>query len=320
MSSGHVNPSNSSLSGPHYSEFAADPSALRYPVVPKPRRDGTMGQGRPCEICLKVIGLGQKGSLHSYNVHVEACRRKSLKPTSSTSDWARSLPVAPSTAATSSRSHRSVSLSPLIVEDHLHASLSPSPSPAHSPTTPITSFFFDAASDGDTRPTPASVQTTPAPLFIESNPSIFISPPSDDLPSSTAALHSPQSHLAEFVPCTGVSVQWTPGTIWETYPFPSHSFVKHPWDIIEFHPPSHLRLRSKACTGATSAGGYGSICHQCLWIPQCDAYKTIEKRANSAPPHTPHHLLAFHQLSGIPKMLRKMLNEARLKVIKITGI
>ena len=269
MSSSHDNPSDGSPSRHHYFVFNADPSASPYPVVPKLQRDGTMGLGRPCEICLNVIGLGAKGSLHSYNVHVEACRKKTLKSTSRLPDRARSLPVAPSTTV-SSENHQSPFLSPLIIENHLHASLSPSPSPtnspANSPTSPLTSLFFDAVSDGDTRPIPTSVQMTPALGSTDMNPSILINPPSDDPLSPATAPCSPQSHQATPIPCSGVLVQWTPGTIWETYPFPSHSFVKHPWDIIEFRPPSHLFLRSKACTGVISAGGYGSVCHQCVWI------------------------------------------------------
>jgi hypothetical protein len=57
-----------------------------------------------------------------------------------------------------------------------------------------------------------------------------------------------------------------------------------------------------------------------LQIPQCNSFKVIKDQAHSALPHTPHHLLAFHQLSSIPKTLRKMLNTARLKVNEIFRI
>ena len=146
------------------------------------------------------------------------------------------------------------------------------------------------------------------------NPAISINPPSDDLPSPTIALYSPQLLDTSPVSCSGVLVQWTPGTIWETYPFPSHSFVNHPWDIIEFRPPSHLLLRSKVCSGFVSAGGHAKICHECLWIPNCDEFKTITRRAHNAPPHTPHRFLTFHQLVSIPKELRKKLDDVHLKV------
>ena len=304
MSSSRTNPSIVPPPEPLFSTFNADPLATPYPVVPMTQRDGTAGHGRPCEICSKVIGLGTNGSLYTYNLHIKACQKKA------SIDRSNSLPAAPSTAATLSGIHRSTPLSPLIIGGHLDTSLSPSPSPTHSPTSPLTSVSFDVGSDSDIHLS-ASVQVTPDPPFVNANPAISINPPSDDLPSPTIILYQPT-----LITCSGVLVQWTPGTIWETYPFPSHSFVNHPWDIIEFRPPSHIFLRSKDCTGIVDAGTRGVVCHECLWIPQCDAYKTIEKCARSAPPHTPHHLLAFHQLSCIPKTLRKMLNEARLKVVK----
>lgn len=308
MSSSRIDPSIVPPLEAHFSTFNVDPSAVPYPIVPMTRRDGKAGQGRPCEICSKVIGLGANGSLYAYNLHVQACQRKASIHRS------RSLPVTPSIAATPSGIHQSTSLSPLIVGGHLHTSFSPSPSPTHSPSSPHMSVFFDIGSDSDIHLS-ASAQVAPDPLLVDTNPAISINPPSDDLPSPTIILYSPRSHQPTLTTCSGVLIQWTPGTIWETYPFPSHSFVNHPWDIIEFRPPSHLFLRSKDCAGTVGASTHGTVCHECLWIPQCDAYKTIEKRARNAPPHTPHHLLAFHQLSCIPKTLRKMLNESRLKVI-----
>ena len=323
MSSSRANPSDGLPSNPQFSVFDMNPSSLPYTVVDHPRRDGTMGKGRSCDICLKIIGIGRKGSLHSYNLHVQACQRKqTLRAGRGSPDRARSLSVAPSTTAASTRSHESMSLSPRIIQSQLDTSRSPSPSPAHSPISFLTPQFFDGILDSVGRMTPASIQM---PLELPSvsagaNPSISLNPPSDDLLSLPMSLYPPQSHQITSTPCSGVSVQWTPGTIWETYPFPSHSFVKHPWDIIEFRPPSHICLRSKGCTGSVTVGGYGNICHQCLRIPQCDAFKTIEKRAHNAPPHTPHHFLTFHQLADIPKLLRKMLDEARIKVINTTFI
>lgn len=186
---------------------------------------------------------------------------------------------------------------------------------AYSPTSPLPSTFFDSD-----RHLSTPVHLASALPLVTANPTISINTPFDDPTSSTIIPRSTQPYRPAPTVCSGISVQWTPGTIWETYPFPSHSFVNHPWEIIEFRAPSHLWLRSKDCVGTIGASARGTICHECLWIPQCDAYKTIEKRAHSAPPHTPHHLLAFHQLSSIPKTLRKMLNESRLKVYKITRL
>ena len=72
MSSNHNNRSSSSLSAPGYLAFNTDPSVVPYLIIPKLQQDGTIGQGRPCEICLNVIGLGANGALHSYNMHIQA--------------------------------------------------------------------------------------------------------------------------------------------------------------------------------------------------------------------------------------------------------
>ena len=319
MSSRRTDPSSRSSPGIHHSVFNADPSAVPYPIVPKVFRDGTVGSGRPCEICQKVIRLGANGSLHPYNLHIESCQRKQYKPTSGSSEQAMLLSVIPSTAASSSRRHRSPSLSPLLIQRPLHPSLSPTPSPTNSPTYPLTSSFFDARLDVNTHLS-ASIQSISAANSIGTNPAISINPPSDGLPSPSILLYSPQPHEVEPVPCSGVLVKWTPGTIWETYPFPSHTYADHPWDIIDFRSSGHLCLHSKDCARVVDLSGHGSVCSLCLWIPQCKAFKAIESRANYAPPHTPYHLLGFHQLSGIPVLLRKKLNEACLKVIKMTGM
>ena len=142
-----------------------------------------------------------------------------------------------------------------------------------------------------------------------------MNPPSDDLGSSSISLPLSPSSQALQTSCIGITVQWKPGTIWETYPFPSHSFVRHPWQILEVCPPGHLRLRSVDCTLMVSPGGFESSCHNCLRIPQSDAFQVIQKRAGGALPHTPHHLLSFQQLSIIPKKIKKMLDRARIKVL-----
>ena len=312
MSSNQAHPSNSSPV-PHYSFHNTDPSLIPYPIVPKPLRDGTMGQGRPCDICGKVIAIGAAGSLYAYNSHFESCQKKQARSATRQLDRAASLPVVPSVTTVPNGIHRSVSLSPLIVGAHLHTALSPTPSPASSPTSLHQPALFDSGLGSNIYPS-TSIQVNSTLLFDDPNPMILINPPSDDSPSLTIALYPPQSYQTAPVMCPGIVVEWTPGTIWETYPFPSHSLVKHPWDIIEFCSLSRLRLRSKACAAPVGRGGYGHTCSHCLAIPHCGPYKKFESRANNAPPHTPHGLLSFNQLAAIPKTLRKMLDEARLKV------
>lgn len=293
------------LTSPLYLTFNADLNTPPYETVPITLANGKPGRGRACEICGKIITIGSKGSLYAFDLHKTACQQKtdSLARNRLTNigDRARSLSTAPST----------MSLSPLMIPGPSPAlslsgsptSLSQSPifSPAHSPSD-ITSDY-DATDLEYSGPDPVP-------------PVIAVNPPSDDQTPSHSRLSLPLSEALS-PSCTGVIVQWKPGTIWETYPFPSHSFVRHPWHILEVCPPDHLRLRSADCTSTVSPGGIGSVCHNCIRIPETKSYLAIQNRAESARPHTSYHLLSYQQLSTVSRRMKKALDLARIKVCKL---
>ena len=192
----------------------------------------------------------------------------------------------------------------------------PSPSPMSSlPGSPTSPSHSPILSPVYSPPNITSDSQDYGALVNSRPPLIAVNPPSDDLVSLPDSFPLSPSSQAVRVPCIGVIVQWKPGTIWETYPFPSHSFVHHPWHILEVYPPGHVRLRSANCTLTVSTGGFKSTCHNCLPIPQSEAFQTIQKRAEGVLPHTPHHLLSFKQLSAIPKKMRKLLDQAHIKVL-----
>ena len=294
---------------PLYLTFNADPTIPAYDTVQTTLANGKVTRGRACEICLRVIPIGSKGSLHAFNAHKSACEQKNGSSATSRptgfGDRARSL----------SATRSATSLSPLMIPN---SSLSPSlpGSPTSPPYSPILSPIH---SPFDIVPASQDHQA-----FTESEPPLItVDPPSDDpgYPPIPPPISPPVSRpisppsQTPSAACVGVVVQWRPGTIWETYPFPSHSFVRYPWHILEVHPPEHLRLRSADCTSTVRAGGFGSVCHNCLRIPQCEAFQTIQNRAEGALPHTPHHFLTFRQLSHIPKKMKRLLDRARIKVL-----
>ena len=289
---------------PLFLTLNTNPDVPVYEIVQKTLKNGKIVPGRACEICGQVIAIGSKGSLHAFDTHKSACQLKNSRSTASRpaglGDRARSLSAAPSTR----------SLSPLVIPS---PSLSPSlpGTPASSPHSPIlgstqppSNTTFDSGDHG-------SLTDLRVPL-------IAVNPPSDDVVSWPISLSASPSLQVIQTACIGMVVRWRPGTIWETYPFPSHSFVRHPWHILEVCPPEHLRLRSVDCTSTVSPGGFESTCHNCLRIPQSEAFQTVQKRAGGALPHTPHGLLSFRQLSTIPKKMKKLLDQARIKVLELS--
>ena len=163
MSFSQVNSPDGSPPGPLLSVFSASLPTTPYATIPMTRRDGTGGMGRLCDICSKVIGLGPKGSLHSYHLHVKACQKKHSNLTPGLLERARSLPAVTATATVSNGINRSASLSPLIIGDDLHTHFSPTLSPTYSPISPLSSTFPDPGLDHLFQPS-APVQAISTPL------------------------------------------------------------------------------------------------------------------------------------------------------------
>lgn len=73
-----------------------------------------------------------------------------------------------------------------------------------------------------------------------------------DLAVSMADLRSSSPSLDIDSPqvCTGVLIEWTAGSVWDTYPYHQHGIRNHPWEPIGFEGnDSCLRsgLHSKDC-------------------------------------------------------------------------
>lgn len=47
--------------------------------------------------------------------------------------------------------------------------------------------------------------------------------------------------------CQGILVQWTPGSVWDTYPFHCHETCTFPWELIRISNHNWLCLRSTSC-------------------------------------------------------------------------
>jgi hypothetical protein len=316
MSSGHVNLSNGSLSGLHYSKLDVDPSTLPRPVVLKPDGMAQWDRVGPARSFWRSLGLVRKApSTHTtYTSRLVAENPSSLPPAHQTGrDLSRSHPRRLQHQVEAINLVRFLRW--LLKIASMHPSLSQSQLNVFTHRPHYLSFLRWTV-----------ILVPPLPLSGQS----LCHFSSIRIPQCSLACHLTSPPLRW--PSIHLSLIWL--NLFHALVFRFNGpvqfgrrilsqithFVKHPWDIIEFHLPSHLRLHPKACTGTTSASSYGSIHHRCQRIPRCDAYKIIEKHANSVPPHTPHYLLAFHQLSGILKMLRKMLNKTHSKVIKTTGI
>ena len=90
---------------------------------------------------------------------------------------------------------------------------------------------------------PASGSSTPHALSFVPVCDLSLPLPSESLPPSH------HYHCLNELTCLGQSVQWEPGTMWDSYAFHQHlDGDTMPWDPIWFNGPNQIVLRSKKCT------------------------------------------------------------------------
>ncbi|KAJ7844596.1 hypothetical protein B0H14DRAFT_2585109 [Mycena olivaceomarginata] len=66
------------------------------------------------------------------------------------------------------------------------------------------------------------------------------------------------------VPCPGVSIEWIPGSIWDSYPYLRHSHRDVGWEPIGFDSSSNrIQLRAGNCQYPFSGGNPQQACISC---------------------------------------------------------
>lgn len=84
--------------------------------------------------------------------------------------------------------------------------------------------------------------------------------------------------------CPGVWVDWTPGSIWTTYPFQRHQHENLNWELIGYDKestPHRLLLRSVDCVMEDGGTG-GFSCSKCQNIPYSSRFKSFRSSATTA--------------------------------------
>lgn len=115
--------------------------------------------------------------------------------------------------------------------------------------------------------------------------------------------------------CTGVIVEWKPGSVWNTYPYQQHAERSLPWEIIGFENDTWLRLRSRKCPIWFQPSQPSVItCSFCNYIPNSVDFRKFMERAVEAPAHTPWPYLNYEQLN---LKLHKTTNHNRLLQLKV---
>lgn len=123
-----------------------------------------------------------------------------------------------------------------------------------------------------------------------------------------------------FPECSGVEIVWSPGSIWDTYPYHQHSSRVMQWTISGVDEARNLLIiRPVTCKGRLSSMNEAMACSACMAIPASQRFKDLESRAAQEDPH--HHTvdayLNARQLQRIMQSQRAMIRSLRTQVCSI---
>ncbi len=120
------------------------------------------------------------------------------------------------------------------------------------------------------------------------------------------------------VHCDGVLVHWTPGSVWNTYPYQQHKNTNLSWEPIGFDEQNkeNLYLHSKHCTGVPSSFLEISerVCSNCRGIPYLAEFQKFINHAVVTSEHTLWEYLNQKQLQSLLVNTTKKYRALKLKV------
>lgn len=97
------------------------------------------------------------------------------------------------------------------------------------------------------------------------------------------------------MPCIGILVQWTPGLVWDTYPYQLHSVSSVDWEPIGFiKDAQQLRLHADACLDETDS--VDLTCIHCSALLYTTKFWNFVDHAHDALEHTNWKYLNSQQL------------------------
>ncbi|KAH9833218.1 uncharacterized protein C8Q71DRAFT_712933, partial [Rhodofomes roseus] len=109
---------------------------------------------------------------------------------------------------------------------------------------------------------------------------------------------------------------WTPGSVWDTYPFHRHETRTFPWELVGISNRNWLRLRSTSCERYAKTRN-ATQCASCEKIPGLPEYISFVERADGdAPKNTPYQYLTHKQLIAITTKLAAQIRQLQLQIAR----
>ena len=118
--------------------------------------------------------------------------------------------------------------------------------------------------------------------------------------------------------CGGQHVQWTSGSVWDSYAYQLHNDDSLPWKLIGFKGDQFIIIQSRdACTGKLISDDekHRKACNGCFALLKSpNLHKFIHRASEEVKPHTPWKYLNRRQLEELLLKSKKQVNHLKLKV------
>ncbi|KAJ7661525.1 hypothetical protein DFH06DRAFT_1089043 [Mycena polygramma] len=114
-------------------------------------------------------------------------------------------------------------------------------------------------------------------------------------------------------PCPGVSVQWTPGCHWKTYPYIQHGDRSIGWVPISFGAGNFIQFRSDGCPYNIPLNSM-TPCISCQVLPSSSKFQKFMAHAAEAPSHTPWEYLSAEQHLKLMKIMAQTSKDLRTEL------
>lgn len=119
------------------------------------------------------------------------------------------------------------------------------------------------------------------------------------------------------IPCSGLIVQWKPGSIWSTYPYHQHAVKAMDWIPTAFNPDENeIVLRSIRCIEKVTKNTVFDFkaCPECRSIEYSSDFKNFLGQAIEASKCTPWDYLTFVQVKELLAVMTKEIHKLHVKI------
>jgi hypothetical protein len=116
--------------------------------------------------------------------------------------------------------------------------------------------------------------------------------------------------------CPGIVVDWTPGSVWDSYPYQVHTTRSLGWQPIAFSEVTNsITIRARSCLGESVQDSIA--CKSCATLPSSGKFRDFVDQAAHISNFTHWEYLSAKQLQAALRQLSNKCQDLQTKVLYV---